>query len=252
MIGEKSAILDGCGTKGQIWQSKEKGRIKEICPTGQKKKNEFEEGGNLFACPRFPTHCAQSSQSGKHAALPSCQRPMSIWRGLSIFTHRVHSLLEYPQLVHPQLDYPQLEYPHLDWSDIDIGLGWFRWEFDSPLPLLDLPSGLDKEDRGTWIICLEFHICLPLEKFSSKNTFGKELGLDYFCELWIWGRWRWKFWGSWCALQGCRGSPGARRALTFHMRSSSAHWRRTPWRARNRPERGTFCHIWSGVINLGG
>ena len=36
----------------------------------------------------------------------------------SQFSHiiyRVHSLLEYPQLVHPQLDYPQLEYPHLDW-----------------------------------------------------------------------------------------------------------------------------------------
>ena len=68
---------------------KRKGEKKEIRPTGQKKKNEFEEGGNLFACPRFPTHCAQSSQSGKHAALPSCQRPMSIWRGLSIFTHHI-------------------------------------------------------------------------------------------------------------------------------------------------------------------
>ena len=92
---------------------KRKGEKKEIRPTGQKKKNEFEEGGNLFACPRFPTHCAQSSQSGKHAALPSCQRPMSIWRGLSIFTHHIQGPLPFgvPPIGPPSIGLPPIGVP---------------------------------------------------------------------------------------------------------------------------------------------
>ena len=103
---------------------KRKGDKKEICPTGHKKKKEFEEGGNLFACPRFPTHCAQSSQSGKHAALPSCQRSsnVNLERALNFHTsyiYRVNSLLEYPLL----------EYTHFDLEDVWTTDFWTGWTF---------------------------------------------------------------------------------------------------------------------------
>ena len=104
---------------------KRKGDKKEICPTGHKKKKEFEEGGNLFACPRFPTHCAQSSQSGKHAALPSCQRPSNVNLERALNFHTSYTCIQGPlTLGVPPNGVPPfrlggcLDYRHLDWMEI--------------------------------------------------------------------------------------------------------------------------------------